>query len=136
MRTVEMQRKNLQVARAYHGYIVTEAIRTSGYSPADRETMTRIINATYCKDALERYENADTAVRENLQDIIEVTIYGRTQGQIEELEERYQAALAQIGGADRLMVLPEPIKNVLQNTTDLKAKTELMEAIAELIAMK
>lgn len=136
MRTVEMQHKNILEARRFHGYRVTEAIRTSGYSSADRETMTRIINATYYADALRRYEDADTAVRENLQDIIEATIYGRTQGQIEELENRYQAALAQIGGADRLKELPEPIKNVLQNTTDLKAKTELLEAIAELVAMK
>lgn len=133
MRTQEQQIKNIHTARAYHGYVVTEAIRTSGYGDADRETMTRIINTTYEKDARRLYEDADTAVREYLQDIIETTVYGRTQRETEELEKRYQSALAQIGGAEKLMKLTGPIKSLLQNTTDLKRKTEILEAIAEIM---
>ena len=79
MRTQEQQEKNLHIARSYAGYDVTQAIRTSGYGEADRETMTRIINARYEKDALRLCEEADTAVREYLQDIIEETYYGKTQ---------------------------------------------------------
>lgn len=83
MRTQEQQEKNLHIARSYAGYDVTQAIRTSGYGETDRETMTRIINARYEKDALRLYEEADTAVREYLQDIIEETYYGKTQGKSE-----------------------------------------------------
>lgn len=133
MRTQEQQIKNIHTARAYHVYAVTAAIRTSGYGDADRETMSRIINTTYEKDALRLYEDADTAVREYLQDIIETTVYGRTQRETEELEKRYQSALAQIGGAEKLMKLTGPIKSLLQNTTDLKRKTEILEAIAEIM---
>ena len=81
MRTQEQQEKNLHIARSYAGYDVTQAIRTSGYGEADRETMTRIINARYEKDALRLCEEADTAVREYLQDIIEETYYGRDAAQ-------------------------------------------------------
>lgn len=82
MRTVEMQHKNILEARRFHGYRVTEAIRTSGCIPEDRETMIRIINQRYYKDSLWLYNDADTAVRENLQDIIEATIYGRTRNRL------------------------------------------------------
>lgn len=135
MRTQEQQIKNINVARGYHAESVTEAIRSSGYGDADRETMTRIINARYNRDALRLYEDADTAVREYLQDIIEETIYGRTEAQTEELTKRYQLALDQIGGAEVLMALPGSIKAILQKTTDLKAKTEMLEAIAEIKTM-
>lgn len=135
MRTQEQQINNINVARGYYTGSVTEAIRSSGYGETDRETMTRIINARYLRDALRLYEDADTAVREYLQDIIEETIYGRTRRQKEELEKRYQLALAQIGGAEVLTALPGPIKAILQRTTDLKEKTEMLEAIAEIKAM-
>ena len=44
-------------------------------------------------------------------------------------------AQAQIGGAEVLTALPGSIKAILQRTTDLKAKTEMLEAIAEIKAM-
>lgn len=76
MRTIEKQAKNIKAARAYAGYEVTQAIRTSGYGEADIEIMVRIINARYEKDAMRLYEESDTAVREYLQNIIEETYYG------------------------------------------------------------
>ncbi len=79
MKTAEQQEKNLHNARAYAAYEVTQAIQASHYSEADKETMIRIINATYNKDALARYQEADTMVREVLQDIIEETYYGKKQ---------------------------------------------------------
>lgn len=135
MRTQEKQLMNIADARGFHRDAVTEAIRTSGYGEADRETMTRIVNAKDTWEALRLYEKADSATGEYLQDIIEETIYGRTQGQIEELEKRYQTAIARIGGAEVLANLPGPLKTILKTTADLKDKTELMEAIAEIKAM-
>ena len=132
MRTIEQQRKNILEARGYHNRMVTDRIIESNYRTADQDTMIQILNARYNRDALRIYEEADTAVREYLQDIIEAAIYGRTQEETEALEKRYQTALTQIGGASRLAALPERIKAILQNTTDLKAKTEMMEAIAEI----
>jgi len=79
MRTVEQQEKNIHIARSYAGYDVTQVIQASHYSEADKETMSSIINARYKKDALERYQEADTMVKEVLQDIIEETYYGKTQ---------------------------------------------------------
>ena len=79
MKTAEQKEKNLHNARAYAAYEVTQAIQASHYSEADKETMIRIINATYNKDALARYQEADTMVREVLQDIIEETYYGKKQ---------------------------------------------------------
>ena len=76
MRTQETQEKNLRIARGYACYDVSQAIHASHYSKADKETMLHIINATYNEDALERYQEADTMVREALQDIIEKTYYG------------------------------------------------------------
>lgn len=81
MRTQETQEKNLRIARGFACYDVTQAIHASHYSNADKETMIKIINATYDKDALERYQEADTMVREALQDIIEETYYGKKPGQ-------------------------------------------------------
>lgn len=46
-------------------------------------------------------------------------------------EQRYQAAIREIGGAAGLLSLPEDVKNVLKETMDLETKTELLEAIAE-----
>lgn len=47
------------------------------------------------------------------------------------VEQRYQAAIREIGGAAGLLSLPEDVKNVLKETTDLKTKTEMLEMIAE-----
>lgn len=136
MRTYEQQIKNIHNARqGYRPGEVSNAIHDSNCGKADRETMIRIINATYEEDAIRRYEEADTAVREYLQDIIEETLYGRTEAQTEELTKRYQLALDQIGGAAVLMTLPGFFKKVLENTTDLRAKTEILEALAELKTM-
>ena len=73
MRTQETQEKNLRIARGYACYDVSQAIHASHYSRDDKVTMLRIINASRSEDALERYESADTMVREALQDIIEET---------------------------------------------------------------
>lgn len=77
MRTIEQQEKNIRNARAYASYEVTEAIRTSGYGEADKETMITIINASRNKTSMRLYNEADTAVRESLQEIIEKTYYGK-----------------------------------------------------------
>ena len=47
------------------------------------------------------------------------------------VEQRYQAAIREIGGAAGLLGLPEDVKNILKETMDLETKTELLEAIAE-----
>mgnify|MGYP006872986400 FL=1 len=46
-------------------------------------------------------------------------------------EERYQAAIREIGGAAGLLSLPEDVKNILKETTDLETKTEMLEMIVE-----
>lgn len=46
------------------------------------------------------------------------------------LEIRYQRALKRIGAA-RLLSLPEPIKTVLKDTTDLGVKVKMLELIAK-----
>ncbi len=83
MRTVEQQKQLLDNARAYHTHNVSEAIRQSGASEADRETMRRIVNTTYTKDSWAMYLEADTAVRDCLMDTIEETIYGKKSEQPE-----------------------------------------------------
>ena len=45
--------------------------------------------------------------------------------------ERYQKAIKKIGGAAALLNLPEQVKEVLQNTSDLETKTAMLELIAE-----
>lgn len=45
---------------------------------------------------------------------------------------RYHRALERIGTA-RLMNLPKPIREALKETTDLVAKTKMMEEIADWI---
>ena len=45
--------------------------------------------------------------------------------------ERYQRAIQKIGGAEKLLALPEDVKDILKETTDLETKTDLLEAIAE-----
>lgn len=49
------------------------------------------------------------------------------------LEIRYQNAIEKIGGAAGLLNLPEQVKNVLKNTTDLKAKVKILEEIAKIV---
>lgn len=48
------------------------------------------------------------------------------------LEKRYKVAIDKIGH-ERLLNLPKQIKELLQNTKDLKAKTEMLEEIAKII---
>lgn len=50
------------------------------------------------------------------------------------VEQRYQAAIAKIGGPAGLLRLPEGIKNLLKETRNLETKTEMLEMIAEVIA--
>lgn len=76
MRTIEQQKKLLNIARAYVRYQVTQAIQTSDASKADKEMMTRIVNAQYKHDSWAMYCKADTMVRDLLLDIIEKTYYG------------------------------------------------------------
>lgn len=45
--------------------------------------------------------------------------------------DRYKRAIERIGGAEKLLNLPEDVKDILKETTDLETKTELLEAIAE-----
>lgn len=47
------------------------------------------------------------------------------------IEQRYQAAIREIGGAAGLLCLPDDIKRILKSTTDLETKTKMLEAIAE-----
>ena len=49
------------------------------------------------------------------------------------LEIRYQNAVEKIGGAAELLNLPEQVKNVLKNTTDLKVKVKILEEIAKIV---
>lgn len=46
------------------------------------------------------------------------------------LEMRYEEALRKIG-TEKLLHLPEPIKDVLRSTTDLQTKVKILEEIAE-----
>ena len=46
-------------------------------------------------------------------------------------EARYIRALKRIGGAEGLLCLPEQVKEILKNTTDLVTKTKMLEMIAE-----
>ena len=47
------------------------------------------------------------------------------------VEQRYQAAIREIGGAAGLLSLPEEVKDIVKETMDLETKTVLLEAIAE-----
>lgn len=47
------------------------------------------------------------------------------------VEQGYQAAIREIGGAAGLLSLPEEVKDILKETMDLETKTVLLEAIAE-----
>ena len=49
------------------------------------------------------------------------------------LEIRYQNAVEKIGGAAGLLNLPEQVKHVLKNTTDLKVKVKILEEIAKIV---
>lgn len=88
MRTAEQQQQNLDIARAYYAYNVSEAIRQSNANAADKETMRRIVNARYNKDSWAMYLEADTAVRDCLMDIIEEAVYGKKLEQPELPEQR------------------------------------------------
>lgn len=46
------------------------------------------------------------------------------------LVERWAKAIREIGGAPVLLSLPEEVKNVLKNTTDLAVKVEMLELIS------
>ena len=46
------------------------------------------------------------------------------------LEIRYRRVLRRLGGVAGLSLLPENVKKILRDTTDLKTKTEILEAIA------
>ena len=135
MRTYEQQVKNINIARGRFRPAMIDAIRTSGYGKQDTENREEIIGAESLDEAMRLYDDADTAVREALQYVIEETTNGRTKAETEQLTKRYQVALEQIGGAAVLMTLPGPIKKILEKTTDLKVKTEMLEAIAEIKTM-
>lgn len=75
-RTEEKQKKNIHVARSYATFDVTNAIRGSGHSREDKETMDQIINSSSKEKAMHIYSNSNSTVREGLQDIIEETYYG------------------------------------------------------------
>lgn len=46
-------------------------------------------------------------------------------------EKRYAEALKKIGGPAALLNLPEDVKKVLRETTDLEIKTQMLELIAD-----
>ena len=48
------------------------------------------------------------------------------------LEKRYQNAIKKIGHT-QMLELPKQIKEILQNTKDLKTKVELLEEIAKVL---
>lgn len=52
---------------------------------------------------------------------------------MENLENRYRAVMQRLS-VPVLMNLPEPIKELLKGTTDLMAKVELLESIADALA--
>lgn len=52
------------------------------------------------------------------------------------IEARYHRAIKRIGGALALLTLPESIKDLLKNATDLQTKTRLLEEIATVIETK
>lgn len=47
------------------------------------------------------------------------------------LEERYIKAIEKIGGPAEMLNLPKQVKEILQNTQDLKTKVEMLELIAK-----
>lgn len=51
--------------------------------------------------------------------------------QTKDLEIRYSEAIKAIGGASALITLPENIKALLRNTTDLEFKVLMLEEIAK-----
>lgn len=46
------------------------------------------------------------------------------------LEERYAEAIRKLGGASGLLALPDPIKAILKDTTDLERKVWVFEWVA------
>ena len=128
MRSVRKQINNIKIARGLSiRPLIIADIHTSGHGRDDIEEMVQIVTTKHITDAIKAYEEADTLVREYIQEILERAI---SKG---DLEERYKLALELIGGTDKLLALPEPLKKVLENTTDLKTLVELLEAIAEII---
>ncbi len=49
------------------------------------------------------------------------------------LLKRWQKAIERIGGGQALLDLPDQVKEILKNTTDLETKTKLLEAIANAV---
>ena len=47
------------------------------------------------------------------------------------LEKRYSEAIKKIGGPAEMLNLPKQVKEILQNTQDLKTKVEMLELIAK-----
>ena len=47
------------------------------------------------------------------------------------LVQRWSKAIENIGGAAELLNLPEQVREVLKNTTDLETKVKMLELIAE-----
>ena len=79
MRTKEKQEKNLHNARAYASLNdMARIIRESGASKEDQETAINILNARYNEESLKRYWEADTAIRDLVQDAFEESYYGIT----------------------------------------------------------
>lgn len=49
------------------------------------------------------------------------------------LEQRYSKAIKAIGGTAGLLNLPDQVKEVLRNTSDLETKVKMLELIAKAI---
>lgn len=71
IRPLERQYANIRTARNHAAEAVSQAIRDSHYSDADKGTMYRIIDVTEPAAAYRIYRNADTIVREVFQNLIE-----------------------------------------------------------------
>lgn len=76
MKSIEQQKMYLHIAKAYVGYEVTQTIRKSNASQADKELMICMINATYTSDSWDMFCKTDTTLQVLLLDIIEETYYG------------------------------------------------------------
>lgn len=82
------QAKNIQEARKSYKEKVLERINNSGFCAADKDTMTRIIIADTDSVALWLYEDADTAIREYIQNIITTVIEQSTSQKAGEVSQK------------------------------------------------
>lgn len=73
-RTPKRQEANIRTARMYTRYRVAKAVHESCYDKTDKGKMLNIVNTECDKDAIRLYWDTDTAVREELQGIIERTL--------------------------------------------------------------